>query len=153
MNKLKLYIDTSVIGGCFDQEFSEWSNKLFEFLKTGKLLTVISEVVLEELSDSPENVKFKLDEIPIEYKELLRKTDECELLASKYIESKIISEKYYEDAVHIALATINKVDVLVSWNFKHIVNYNRIVKYNSINLMNNYKPIEIRTPKEVIPYE
>lgn len=81
------------------------------------------------------------------------KNEEADYLASKYVEYHAISNKHYNDALHIAIATINNVDLLVSWNFKHIVNYNRILLYNSINIMFGYKNLEIRTPKEVVSDE
>lgn len=74
-------------------------------------------------------------------------------LARKYIEQKVVGENSFEDCVHIATATINKVDVLVSWNFKHIVNVDRIRGYNLINTRSNYAPLEIRSPKEISEYE
>jgi hypothetical protein len=66
------------------------------------------------------------------------------------MDEKIINEKYRSDALHIAVATVSGVDVLVSWNFKHIVNLNRIKLFNSINLKEGYNLLEIRTPLEVI---
>lgn len=58
--------------------------------------------------------------------------------------------KFHEDALHIAIATIHKVDVLVSWNFKHIVNLDRIKKYNGVNLKHGYMILEIRNPREIL---
>ena len=153
MHKPRIYIDTSVIGGCFDEEFQTWSNKLFEEFISGLKIAIVSDIVYDELSDSPLYVKNKLDEIPIINLEKLNKNSESVFLADKYVEFKVISEKYYNDAMHIALASLNKVDVLVSWNFKHIVNYSRILRYNSINLMFGYEELEIRNPKEVLTYE
>lgn len=149
----RIYIDTSVIGGCFDKEFDEWSNKLFDEFIEGKKIAVVSDIVYGELSDAPLNVQNKIKEIPIENIEMLKKDTESDFLANKYIEAKVISPKFYDDAMHIAIATIGKADVLVSWNFKHIVNYERIMKYNSINLMFGYKTLEIRNPMEVISNE
>ena len=71
-------------------------------------------------------------------------------LANAYINEDVVSEAFFNDAMHIALATINKVDVLVSWNFKHIVNFNKIRLYNSVNLKLGYSLIDIRTPREVL---
>ncbi len=153
MHKLRIYIDTSVIGGCFDEEFAEWSNKLFELIKTGYITALISEVTTLEIEPAPINIKNKLKELPAHNVEFIEITEEAEYLASKYIENKAISKKFQEDALHIAIATINKADVLVSWNFKHIVNLRRIRLYNSINLVNNYQQTEIRTPREVIENE
>lgn len=71
-------------------------------------------------------------------------------LAEAYINEGALTNKSYNDALHIALATINVADVLASWNFKHIVNINRIRLYNSINLKLGYHMIEIRTPREIL---
>lgn len=149
----RIYIDTSVIGGCFDKEFAEWSNKLFDEIIAGKKIANVSDIVVDELNDAPENVRNKILSIPAQFLNQIKKNDEADFLASKYIEFKAISNNFYNDALHIAIATINNCDVLVSWNFKHIVNYRRIILYNSINLMFGYKSIDIRTPKEVISYE
>ncbi len=153
MHKLRVYIDTSVIGGCFDKEFAEWSNLLFQEFIEGKKIAVISEVVVEELSKASNNIQNRINDIDSSNLEIIFRNTEVDLLAFQYIESGAITTKYKEDALHIALATYYNVDVLVSWNFKHIVNLNRILKYNSVNLSNGYKIIEIRTPKEVISNE
>lgn len=153
MHKQRVYIDTSVIGGCFDEEFAEWSNLLFEEFIAGKKIAVISDVVLEELIEASDNIKNVLNKISPANLEIIYRNTEAEELSAEYIKANAISPKFTDDAFHVALATISRVDVLVSWNFKHLVNYNRILKYNSINLTNGYKIIEIRTPKEIIDYE
>lgn len=148
--KQRIYIDTSVIGGCFDVEFKEWSNKLFEEFRNGNKIAVISDITLDELSFSRPEVRNHIDTIPSDYKEYVLNGEEAEELADKYIKEKAITQKSYEDALHIAIATINKIDVLVSWNFKHIVNLDRIRKYNAVNLMNGYPMLEIRNPREIL---
>jgi hypothetical protein len=150
MIKPNIYIDTSVIGGCFDDEFSEVSNELFEEFKSGKKIAVVSDITLLELKDAPKYVKNKLDEIPAEFKKIISFTDEATELANKYINEKIISINFKEDARHIALATIERVDILASWNFKHVVNVVRINGYNSINLKEGYHLLEIRSPLEIL---
>ena len=150
MHKQRIYIDTSVVGGCFDEEFAEWSNLLFDEFITGSRILVIFNIVANELEDAPSYIQEKLFEIPKDNLIKVLNNVESELLANKYIEFKAISEKFYNDALHIALATINNVDILVSWNFKHIVNYNRIIVYNAVNNLFGYKNIEIRAPKEVV---
>ena len=150
MHKQRIYIDTSVIGGCFDEMFSEWSNKLFEEFIAGNFIAVISDVSLKEISEAPQYVQDKLISIPNDNLEILYKSEEVDYLAKKYIDFQVISNNHYEDAQHIAYASIHKVDVLVSWNFRHIVNLNRIYKYNSVNLMFGFKTVEIRSPKEVV---
>jgi len=151
--KQKVYIDTSVIGGCFDKEFEEWSNRLFDDFKTGKKVAVVSDITLDELIDAPEKVRKNFDTIPDESLEILTSDSESNELADKYILEKAVSEKFYEDALHIAIATINQVNVLSSWNFKHIVNLDRIRLYNSVNLKSGYNLIEIRTPREILKFK
>ncbi len=153
MRKQRIYIDTSVIGGCFDEEFAEWSLMLFNEFITGEKIAVISTILIGELSKAPDYISNKIKEIPTEYIELVPMNTEIESLAKSYICNGAISEKYSDDALHIAAATVYKVDVLVSWNFKHIVNLRRIQLYNSINLMHGCAFIEIRTPREVVRYE
>ena len=150
MKKLKVYIDTSVIGGCFDNVFKKWSNKLFDEFISGKKKAIISETVLEELEQAPKEVREKIKEIPEGFIEKVNLTEEIINLSEQYLKQKIVSPKYRDDALHIATATIMDVDVLVSWNFKHIVNLNRIRRFNSINILEGYKVLEIRTPQEVI---
>lgn len=148
--KQRIYIDTSVIGGCFDIEFKEWSNELFHEFKVGKKIAVVSDITLDELENAPELITKQIGKIPKEFVEYVLNTEESEFLAEKYIKEKAVSTKFYEDALHIAIATLQRVDVLVSWNFKHIVNLERIRKYNAVNLMNGYPLIEIRNPREIL---
>lgn len=153
MNKQRIYIDTSVIGGCFDEEFAEWSNLLFAEFVEGNKIAIISDILIDELSKASDIIKNKIKEIPQEYLEIQKKNDDIIFLANSYIQNNAISQKYSDDALHIALATVCKADVLVSWNFKHIVNLRRIQLYNAINLTNGYSLIEIRTPREVLQNE
>jgi len=147
---IKVYADTSVFGGCFDAEFEEWSNKLMEEFKSGLKVVVISDLTLRELEEAPPNVRGLVEEIPEEHKEYVILNDEAGELARHYIDDGVVSEKYLVDAQHIAIATVNRVDVLVSWNFRHIVNLTRIRLYNSVNLKNGYPLLEIRNPREVL---
>lgn len=146
----RVYIDTSVIGGCFDKEFEKWSNRLADEIKYGKKIAVISDITIDEIEGAPKNVKEKLQEIINSNSELIASDSEAEGLAEKYILEGVVKRKYREDALHIAIATVNKVDVLASWNFKHIVNLDRIRMYNSVNLKNGYSILEIRSPREII---
>jgi len=153
MMRLRIYIDTSVIGGCLDKEFQNASMELIDKFKRGEMIAVISELTTLELKDAPQEVQNILKEIPernIEYVEL---TEEAVNLAGKYITEGVIGRGKLVDAEHIAVATINRVDVLVSWNFRHIVNLQKIRGYNSVNLKYGYPLLEIRSPLEVITYE
>ena len=132
MMRLRIYIDTSVIGGCLDKEFQNASMELIDKFKRGEMIAVISELTTLELKDVPQ---------------------EAVNLAGKYITEGVIGRGKLVDAEHIAIATINRVDVLVSWNFRHIVNLQKIRGYNSVNLKYGYPLLEIRSPLEVIIYE
>ena len=153
MIKQRIYIDTSVIGGCFDNEFKEYSNKLFEEFITGKKIAVVSNITFYELENAPIQVKNRLNDIPESNIEHIEISTETEALAEKYLKENVISENYKEDALHIAAATIEKVDILASWNFKHIVNVKKIHGYNGINLKEGFSTLEIRSPREVVDDE
>ena len=148
--KSRIYTDTSVIGGYFDIEFEQYSKSLFNEFKSGNKIITISDLTLKELELAPEKIRNLLHEIPENNKEYIELTDEAIFLSEKYIEEKAIHPNYIIDSQHIAMATINRNDVLVSWNFKHIVNLHRIHLYNSTNLKYGYPIIEIRSPREVI---
>lgn len=150
----RIYIDTSVIGGCFDEEFSIWSNLLVKEFLLGQKTAIISDITIDEIQDAPKPVQEKLEEIiKSDYKELIASDQEAEELAESYISEGAVSKKFYEDALHIALATINKATVLASWNFKHIVNLERIRQYNAVNLKKGYSLLEIRSPREIVKLE
>ena len=147
---MKVYADTSTIGGCFDEEFKDYSNALFREFVSGKKILMLSDLTAQELELARKEVKEKIHEIPVLYRVDIGVTDEAIKLAETYIEEGALTNKSYNDALHIALATIYFADVLASWNFKHIVNLNRIRLYNSINLKLGYRMIEIRTPREIL---
>jgi len=151
--KQRIYFDTSVFGGVFDAEFEEITLQLFERVKLGKVTCVYSDLIETELLKAPEKVKNYFKNLPKEYTERVIVDTEIIELATKYIDEKVVGKTSMDDCIHIATATINKVDILVSWNFKHIVNVYRIRGYNSINLRKNYISLEIRSPKEIIEYE
>ena len=148
--RLRIYLDTSVIGGYLDKEFQVWSRQLFDEFKTGKKIAVISDITLDELENARQEVRDLLKLIPEEAKEYVLNDQESEDLADAYLKEGAITKKFHEDALHISIATINKVDVLVSWNFKHIVNLDRIKKYNGVNLKHGYSILEIRNPREIL---
>lgn len=150
MHRLRVYIDTSVFGGCFDEEFKEYSDRLFKEIIEGKKIAVMSDVTEAELRLAPALVQKILDLIPVQFIESVNLSPEAEGLALTYLKEKAVPKKCFQDAMHIALATIARVDVLVSWNFKHIVNLDRIRKYNGINMKYGYGTIEIRNPREVV---
>ena len=150
MFRPRIYIDTSVIGGCFDEEFKEYSVQLFDEFTSGKETLVISDVLLLELEGAPEEVRSMLNRVPRDNIEYVSLNEESITLASAYLEDGVVAESSLSDARHIAIATVERVDILVSWNFKHIVNINRIHLLNSVNLKLGYPILEIRSPKEVL---
>lgn len=153
MIKPRLYFDTSIFGGIYDIEFQRETNLLFEMVKSGEIICVYSDLCELELENAPEQVKehfLNLNETQTEFVEI---TEEINLLAEQYVKEKVVGETSIDDCRHIVCATINKVDYLVSWNFKHIVNVFRIRGYNSINIKNGYIQIDIRSPKEIIKNE
>jgi hypothetical protein len=145
----RVYTDTSVIGGCFDPEFETWSNGLFRDFRLGLFVPVVSAVVAAEIEDAPEPVRTAYDELVTLNAEVLLVTDEALDLADAYLARGVLTPKFYDDATHIALATLADVDLLVSWNFRHIVHYDKIRAFNAINLERGYKPIQIYSPREV----
>jgi len=148
----RIYIDTSVVGGYFDEEFSADTFPFFESVKKGELTIIVSDLLEAELLRAPEFVKELLSGIPEKQIEKIKLSPEAIDLADKYIAGKVVGKTSRADCQHIAIATLCKADVLVSWNFKHIVNLSRIRGYNGINYQNGYNMIEIRTPNEIINY-
>jgi predicted nucleic acid-binding protein len=150
--KQRIYIDTSVVGGYFDEEFKEATIALFERLENNEIIFVVSDLLDLELINAPEKVRNLLQKYSADKFERIELNEESVHLADKYIAEKVVGRTSVEDCRHIALATINKVDVLASWNFKHIVNLERIKGYNSVNLKSGYQMIEIRSPKDLRNY-
>ncbi len=153
MRKPRLYFDTSVFGGINDIEFQHETELLFEMVKNGDIICVYSDLCELELENAPEKIKEHFLNLNKKQTEFVEITEEVNELAEKYIIEKVVGEISIDDCRHIACATINKVDFLVSWNFKHIVNVFRIRGYNSINIKNGYIQIDIRSPKEIIENE
>ncbi len=149
----RLYLDTSVFGGHFDEEFAEFTIPLFERLDEGEFILLFSSVTQDELEDAPKNVRDLVTKIKKENTEFVEVTDEAVNLATEYITEKVVGQTSYADCLHIALSTVTKADYLISWNFKHIVNVQRIIGYNSINIKNDYKQLEIRSPRDFMNYE
>lgn len=148
--RLRVYADTSVIGGCLDSEFELASRRLFAKFESGEYLLVLSDVTLSELERAPDAVQDLVRRLPAGSKQLVPLTPEAERLAALYLEEGVVPKRMWSDAQHIAAATVHGVDVLVSWNFKHVVNLQRIRGYNHVNEKEGYGMLEIRTPREVI---
>ena len=150
---MRVYIDTSVIGGCLDEEFKEWSLRLFAEFASGRKIAVISDLTRGELETAPDAVKAILDQISVPGCEAIALDEDARGLANAYLRDGAAGPDFLVDALHIALATVARVDVLTSWNFRHIVNWRRIRLYNAVNLKEGYGMIDIRSPREVLDEE
>jgi hypothetical protein len=149
----RIYIDTSVFGGYFEPEFELWTKILFNKIMQGDFKILISRLTDIELQPAPEKVRKLAGSIPESLIEFIDISDQVLELADQYITENVVGKTSRSDCIHIALATLHHADVLVSWNFKHIVNIHRIRGYNSVNYKYGHKLLEIRTPREILEYE
>lgn len=147
------YLDTSVFGGYFDEAFAKDTLPFFERIASEQITIIVSELLENELSGAPDFVQKLFEDLLKTNSIYANITEEVERLAETYIDEKVVGQTSFADCTHIALATINKADILASWNFKHIVNIERIRGYNSVNLRLGYPILEIRTPKEIFKYD
>jgi hypothetical protein len=126
---------------------------LFERLKNEEFILLYSSVTQGKLENAPNYVKELVKSLKVNDTQYIDLSEAAIDLANEYISEKVVGLTSYADCLHIALATINRADYLVSWNFKHIVNIQRIIGYNAINIKNGYKKLEIRSPREFQKYE
>jgi hypothetical protein len=149
--KWRLYLDTSVFGGCFDAREGWDADSLrvmgYIFKGTAELLT--SEVVEVELAGAPQKVRELYAGVPDNCRRILPVTAEAEELAGAYLDAGVVSRRWEEDCLHVALATLALADAIVSWNFKHIVRMDRIRAFNAVNVAEGYAMMQIVSPKEV----
>ena len=145
-----LYLDTSVIGGYHDAEWMNDTRELWKQMEAGKWEFVSSELVAEEIADAPEEVRALFVEKFPRKTDLFKATREVEILAEDYLKAGVVSEKFADDAKHVAISTVNRVSHLVSWNFRHLVNVRREAGFNAVNLLKGYPPVSIVSPKELI---
>jgi len=148
--KIKIYIDTSVFGGYYDEEFELETRLFFKEIKQGKFQIIYSSVTDDELLGAPQRVRDLIKGLPTKHVTRVELTEEAVALADAYLVEKVVGKTSREDCFHIAIATLSQVDILLSWNFKHIVNYTRIRGYNGVNMKYGYPTIDIRSPKEII---
>ena len=152
MKTLRIYVDTSVIGGCFDAEFSKWSVALIEDFRQRRYVAVVSDVTAAEIEAAPDKVKSLHQELLELPAEVLHTEAEAVSLVQQYSARSVLGKRFFNDMLHIALATIAEVDVLVSWNFRHIVRLDRIRLFNAVNIEQGYKALTIYSPREVISH-
>jgi len=152
MRRQRIYLDTSVIGGCFDPEFEVWSKGLINDSRDGKFRLVLSDVTAAEIENAPEPVRELYEELT-SISEFLSVTEEALEVLEAYERRTILGTRFRNDMLHIALATVAEVDVLVSWNFRHIVRLDNIQRFNGANLELGYKTLAIYSPREVTTHE
>lgn len=149
---LRVYVETSVFGGVFDDEFRERSSVFFEHMHRRAFVMVVSDVVVRELAGAPSRVR-ALGEKMLPLAEVVPVTQEALALRDAYLSAGVLPPPASNDALHIALATVSGCGMIASWNFKHIVNYRRIPRFNAVNALNGYPGIMIHSPLEIVGNE
>ena len=149
---IRVYADTSVYGGVFDPGIDGPSQEFFAQVKTGRFQLVVSPVVVDELEDAPERVRQMYEE-HLPWAEFVDVSGEAVHLRDGYLRAGVVTQKWATDALHVALASVHRCRCIVSWNFRHIVHFDKIPLYNGVNLINGFDTISINTPAEVIAYE
>ena len=156
MKKLKLYLDTSVLNFALSHNPSLEVHKkatvdLLGQIQDGTYEGFISDQVIAEINRAPTQIAESLTELVNKLDvESLSLSDEAEKLADKYVAEGIIPVKYRDDALHIAIASVNDMDVIISWNFQHMVKLKTKHGVIAVNGLMGYKSIEIVSPEEVI---
>jgi predicted nucleic acid-binding protein len=150
--QLRVYVDTSVFGGVFDEGFSEASEAVVECIRAGRYQLVTSDIVQDEVARGPERVAALFDDL-LEAAEVVTPTEVSLTLRDAYVRAGIVTEKWAADALHVALATVARCTVIVSWNFRHLVHFQKVPLYGAVNQLNGYPPIAICSPPEVLQYD
>jgi predicted nucleic acid-binding protein len=149
VHQARAYVDTSVFGGTEDEEFKDASRRFLERVRRGEYRVLLSPVTYGELAEAPDNVQQVVRDLPSAALEQVITGDEARQLADAYIDAGAVGEAARDDALHVATATVAGADLIVSWNFRHIVNYDRIRKFNAVNLMKGYRTVTFCSPLEV----
>ena len=153
MSKRRIYIDNSVFGGYYDEEFEDVTKAFFTKVEEGAFQVYFSDINETELYLAPKHVRDVKLKIPNDCLTKVILDEQSKALGEAYINEGILTWKSLDDAYHIAIASVNRIDVLISWNFKHIVNFDKIKLFNSVNLRLGYPEIDIRSPREFTDYE
>lgn len=146
---MRIYVDTSVFGGVFDAEFERASLELFDQARRKKCRLVVSSLVVDELMGAPEPVTSMFHELR-RLIEVVGVTEQAIVLQRAYLEAGIVGPKRFADALHVAMARVSECRAIVSWNFKHIVNFRKVPLYNWVNAARGYGVIAIHSPLEVV---
>lgn len=151
---MRIYLENSVLSGSLDTDepkFMKFSNELLRSVKQNIHKGFISKLVQEEISRAPSKIRVTLERRISRLSLVVLEIDEEVLnLAKEYVDAKLVPENYRADAIHIAVATANRLDVLVSWNLAHIVRPKTINGVNEINKLKGYEEIKIMTPEMML---
>jgi predicted nucleic acid-binding protein len=149
MHRLQIYVDTSVFGGVYDEQFAESSRSFLEQVEQGRYRILVSTITYDELQGAPDRVRRLIEGLPLDVVVEIAIDAEVKALAAAYIAAGALQPTMENDALHVAAATVARADAILSWNFKHIVNFDRIRKFNGVNVMNGYGQIPIHSPLEL----
>ena len=148
--KLRIYLDTSVFCALYDERVPERQAETQEFWKRLDQFEIsISDLTGQELSQTPDPA------LREKYQKLFKGmgshpvTDEMKALAQKYIDAGVFTPAMFNDALHVAAAILTRQDVLLSWNFKHLVNRRRRAMINEVSILQGLPTLEILAPPEV----
>lgn len=150
--KMRVYVDTSVYGGAFEPEGEEASRNVFRLVEQGRLVLVISPLVASEVAGAPPPVRDLFEQMAARAEHAAGQPD-AEALMEAYLRAQVVSQRFETDALHVALATVSQCGMIISWNFRHIVNSRRIPLYNAVNVLQGYDHIAIYSPLELMEYD
>jgi predicted nucleic acid-binding protein len=149
---LKTYADTSIFGGAFDDRFKDATGRFLEAVGRGEFILVVSEIVRAEIASAPPPVvelyrQLVSDALTVEV------TEEALALRDAYQAAGILGPRWKTDALHVAIASVSECDIIASWNFSHIVHFDKIPRYNAVNALGGFRPVRIHSPWELVGNE
>ena len=149
---IRVYADTSVFGAVFEAQFADASRRFFAQAREGRFALVISALVQREIAGAPERVReLFMEMVPLA--ETAALTEAALALRQAYLRAGTVTERWADDALHVAVASCAGCDAIVSWNFRQLVHFGKIARYNEGTLAEGHRPIAIHSPAEVVDYE
>ena len=149
MRRIRVYADTSVFGGVEDEKFAEASKRFFSRVRDGEFSVLLSNEIVRELLLAPDAVRNIWESLPAESVERTAVDEPAKELAREYLKAGVVGAASESDALHVATATVAGADLILSWNFRHIVSYSRIIGFNGVNVKSGYRSMVILSPLEV----
>ncbi len=149
--KITIYLDTSVISALFDERKPErmlWTQEFWSFIDEFEIY--ISDVVIAEIGETPDPKLRRNMLEAVKGLNILEFNEEAEWLGNEYVRYEAIPERYRKDAFHLSIATVNEIDILLSWNYRHIVRRKTKKIVNLVNELYDYPALEIMTPPEIL---